>query len=166
MFWETLNLSSKYHVPLQDIIEAAFMITKPNDTWLPSDYDTAIAMMRLVGAHENSDNLETNLVVLTRSMSHLLSLAADCLVASYEVCTEALNAMDIMLHRIRPWLDSNADSARMFKAVNEACLIPLLERQLRFVYTLHLQDKRGDLKYQLVTEVELLAVTLFQRHNW
>jgi hypothetical protein len=162
---------------LQDIIEAAFMITQPNAMWLLSDYNTAIVLMKLVGAHEHSDEPETNLVVMTRCMSHLLSLAAACLVASYEVWTVALEELHILWLQIHTWMDLNADSARIFKAVNEACLIPLLERQLRFVYTLSLhykirneeeeeeEEEERDLQFKIVTEALTIVPKLFRKKD-
>jgi protein-S-isoprenylcysteine O-methyltransferase Ste14 len=102
---------------VQDIIEAAFMITKPNETWTPNDYNQAIAMLQKVGAYASIDGLVTNLVILTCSMSRVLSFAADSLVASYEVRTVALDALHDLWLSILAWLTLNQakDSAQVFK---------------------------------------------------
>jgi hypothetical protein len=73
------------HTPLQDIIEAAFLMTNPNDMWIQSDYSQALPVLKLVGAHAYADGPLTDLMALTRIMSQHLSLAANSLAASYEV---------------------------------------------------------------------------------
>jgi hypothetical protein len=81
-------------------------------------------------------NGESNLGLLTRLMSHYMPFAAVNLVDKFEIWKVTLVDLSTMWTHICDWLDRTSDSARILKAVHESCLIPLLERQLRWALIL------------------------------